>query len=199
MEAGIFSLVGVALGGILAHVMGTLTRHSASRDADRQKAEDLLTQLARAVGTIRAAKAAFRERSASRRPRLREVGVAILQTGAGWADGNVLRGMATGAARMVAWDAAEGARFSDRLHPAAADANAALMQLSLMSPGLQVAAENVRDALDATVLEWKQADLAAAHEQLNDAMKNLRAAVVEFKSREGRQLGVHGRLSAPKS
>ncbi|HET9081347.1 MAG TPA: hypothetical protein VFO01_12640 [Trebonia sp.] len=87
---------------------------------------------------------------------------------------------------MTSWDAAEGARFTDRVQPAVIEANTALVQLSLMSPGLQQAATRVSEAPAATGNARKPRDVKAAGKQPGDAIAGLRAAVVEYTSRKPR-------------
>jgi hypothetical protein len=53
------------------------------------------------------------------------------------AEGNWLRGAATGARELRAWDQAETARLYERSATAAAEMSPALVNLLLMSPELQ--------------------------------------------------------------
>lgn len=69
------------------------------------------------------------------------------------------------------------------MQPAAIEANTALVQLSLMSPGLQQAATRVSEALAATGNARKPRDIKAADKQLGEAIAGLRTAVVEYNSR----------------
>jgi hypothetical protein len=104
VTTGIFTIAGI----VVTYTWNWAKDRAAGRSADRQKATDLLTQLARAIGTIAAEKAVFRERSGSWRPRLIATGSVLLQIGAAYAEGNAVKGMASGLANMSSWDATEG-------------------------------------------------------------------------------------------
>ena len=66
-------------------------------------------------------------------------------------EGNWLGGAASSFRSLREWDAAEDARYIERLQAAAAQATPALVSLSLLSPQLQAPCERAADALvDAT-------------------------------------------------
>jgi hypothetical protein len=138
----------------------------------------------RGIGGIQIEKAVFTERRDSWRPNLLAVGAAILHLAAGRFEGNWIRGAARGVDSMAAWDSAEGARFTDRFQPAVIEVSTALVQLSLMSPGLQRAAGQVYDPLAAVMKARRKPDAAAAAEQLTEAVAVLRGSVTEFTARK---------------
>ena len=143
VTTGIFTAATAAGGTLLGYALSTFSQRSANRSAARQQAQDLFVQAAKAIVALEAEITAFRERRDSRRANFLAGGTAILHALAGRAEGNWVKGAASGISALVAWDAAEGARFTERYQVARAEASAALIQLSLMSPALQEAAGNV--------------------------------------------------------
>lgn len=92
----------------------------AERRADRERARDLLSQIVSASAALETEKAAFRERRDSWRANALATGQALMELAAAHEDGNWLRGAASGVASLREWDAAEGARFVERMQAAAA-------------------------------------------------------------------------------
>ena len=180
VTTGIFTIAGV----VVTYGLTRSAQLADSRDADRQKAGDLLTQVVKGIGSLQIEKAVFAERRSSWRPNFLATGAALLHVAAGRLEGNWLRGAARGIDGMAAWDAAEGARFTDRFQLAALEVGAALVQLSLMSPRLQEAASQVNDALSAALTARKKPEVNAAEQQMGEAMVELRAAVTEFSTRK---------------
>jgi hypothetical protein len=180
VTTGIFTIAG----GVATYGLTRISQLSDGRSAERQKANDLLVQIVRGIGTLQIEKASFAERRSSWRPNFLAAGAALLHVVAGHLEGNWIRGAARGVDGMAAWDSAEGARFIDRFQPATLEVATALVQLSLMSPGLQNAAAQVNDGLGAVMNARKKSDAAAAERQMNEAIASLRAAVTEFTARK---------------
>jgi hypothetical protein len=156
--AGIFTILGGAATAVLAAVF----QRFADRRADRAKAADLFTQAARGITAMEAELALFRHRRDGWRPNLIALGNVFVQFVAGKiTSGSWLGGAAPGLRGMTEWDAAEGGRFTDRFLVARAEAVSALIQLSLMSDGLQKAATEVTGALDALGAARKPRDREA--------------------------------------
>ena len=105
------------------------------------------------------------------------------RAGAAQAEGNWLRGAASGVSALRTWDLAEPARFHDRFAAAASEINPALMQLSLMSPELQQAATRVTKALTAVMKARKPSEIEAAGDGLAEAVGGVRRAVEAFITR----------------
>jgi len=100
---------------------------------DRAQAAALFTQVVKAITVMETEKIVFRDRRTGLHANLRAIGNVALQVLAGHAAGNWPSGAASGISGLAAWDAAEGARFTDRYFAARAEATTALVQLSLMS------------------------------------------------------------------
>lgn len=194
---GIFSLSGTALGAGLGYGLTTLTQRSAARRAARQKAQDLFAQVVRAIGTVEMEKAAFRERRDSWRPNALAAGGVLLELLAARAAGNWASGAAGGVSRMIEWDSAEGARFIDRYQAAMAQITPALVQLSLMSPGLQAAAAKAGDAIGAAAVARKPRDRETAGKQVTAAVGELRGEVAAFAGRKEQRRGKTARRDQP--
>jgi hypothetical protein len=173
---GIFTIAGIIVGSALA--------------AERSKARDLFTQVVKAISAMEVEKASFKERRDSLRPNLLKLGGAALTTYAAYLEGNWVKGAATSVRDLMAWDSAEGARFVDRFQAAATEIGPALVQLSLMSDGLQSAASPVGDAVGAVMKARKPADAKAADEQLQKTIAGLRRAVHAFGTRRWWQRAV---------
>ena len=180
VTTGIFSVVGTAGGIVLGYGLNMLSQRSADRRAGRQKAQDLFAQVVKAIGVMEVEKASFRERRDSWRANLLAIGSTLLEVLAARASGNWLRGAAAGTGTLLVWDSAEGARFIDRYQAAAGEIGPALVQPSLMSPGLEAAAASVSDALAAAAAARKPRDREAAGKQVADAIRELRAEVTAF-------------------
>lgn len=166
VTTGIFTIAG----GVVTYGVTRISQLSDSRRAERQKASDLLVQVVRGIGALQIEKAAFAERRNSWRPNVLAAGAALLHLAAGRLEGNWIRGAARGIDGMAVWDSAEGARFTDRFQPAVLEVSTALVQFSLVSPGLQVAATEVNEALGAGMRARKKPDAAAAEKRMNRAI-----------------------------
>lgn len=184
---GIFSTVSIVVGAALAYVFNALGQRSASREAERKRAQDLFGVVARGVGGLLAEKASFTVRRDSLHANLIALGVVFMRLMAGHAAGNWVEGAANGIEGMSVWDATEGARFIDRYLTARTEVGGALVQLSLMSPALQAAASDVHDAINAVGEARKKPATEAAAKQLNAALGGLRRAVTEFSEPKRRQ------------
>jgi hypothetical protein len=158
VSTGIFTIAG----GIVTY---GLTRISQRRRAERQRANDLLTQVVRSIGSIQIEKAAFAELRSSWRP-------------------NWLRGAARGSDAMTLSYSGEEALFADRFQPAVLEVTTALVQRSLMSPGLQNAAGQVGKVLGAVVGAGNKPDAAAGEKQVNEGIASFGAAVIELSARK---------------
>jgi hypothetical protein len=193
MDLAIVTGIFTILGGLAGAALTWLQQSVASRQADRVQAQELFVQLAKAIGTMETERAVFRERRDSRRANFLAAGNAILHALAGRAEGNWIKGAASGTSALVAWDAAEGARFTDRYQFAASEAMSTLIRLSLISPTLQQTATDVGDALAATVKARKPGDIEAADKEARKAVAALRDAVTAYAGRERRLRITRGR------
>jgi len=182
---GIFTIAGIIVGSALAAVGGWI----AGRHAEQARAGDLFARVVMAIGALEIEKASFRERRDSWRPNFLAIGGALLHTFAAHTEGNWIKGAATGVGSLRAWDSAEGERLIDRVQAAVAEIGPALVQLSLMSDGLQSAASGVSDALGTVLQARKPGDSKAAGEQLQKAIAGLRGAVRAFGGRRWWQRG----------
>jgi hypothetical protein len=187
---GIFTI----LGGLAGAALTAIQQRAAGRRADRAKAQDLFVQVTRAITTLETEKAVFRHRRDGWRPNLLATATAAMHIIAGHTEGNWLKGAAAGTDSLVAWDSAEGARFTDRYQAARGELTNALVQLSLMSPALQQAAGQVSDAIAATEQARKAREVKATGEQVRKAIAALRSAVTAHASRKWRQ---HERATPP--
>jgi hypothetical protein len=175
------ALLGSAvIGSVITEVSQAAAGHRADRKADRGQARALFTQIVTATAAIDVEKALFRERRDSWRANATALGHVLLQLAAARNDGNWLRGAVAGLGGMREWDAAEGARFIDRLQAAAAQANPALVSLSLLSPGFEAPCTRVAGALGRATAARRRADRRKARHDLSQAITELRAAVYEF-------------------
>ena len=175
------ALLGSAvIGSVITEVSQAAAGRRADRKADRGQARALFTQIVTATAVIDMEKALFRERRDSWRANATALSQVLLQLAAARNDGNWLRGAAAGLGGIREWDAAEGARFTDRLQSAAAQANPALVSLSLLSPGFDAPCARVADALGAATAARRSADRKKARNDLLQAIRELRAAVYEF-------------------
>lgn len=190
------SLLGSAvIGSIITAASQSAAVRRAGRQASRDQARALFTQITCAIAALEAEKAIFRERRDSRRANLLAAGQVLLEIGAGHEGGGLLRGMAAGVSALREWDAAEGARFTDRLQAAAAQANPALVSLSLLSPELQAPCAEVADALGAGLQARGRKDITQAQTDLSRAIGRLRGAVYAFTT-PPRGLRLHRRRHA---
>jgi len=183
---GVFAIAGIIVG----YALTALGRLAADRRAERAKARDLFTVVVKAITAMEIEKASFRERRDSFRANFLAVGGAVLTTFAAHSEGNWIKGAATSIGDLMAWDSAEGARFVDRFQAAAAEIGPALVQLSLMSEGLQAAASPVGDAVGAVMKARRPRDVKAADEQLQKTIAGLRRAVNAFGTRRWWQRAV---------
>jgi len=78
------------------------------------------------------------------------------------------------------WDAAEGARFIDRLQAAAAQANPALVSPSLLYPRFESPCTKVAATLSQATAARRRADRTKARGDRSEAIAEFRAAVYEF-------------------
>jgi hypothetical protein len=165
-------------------VIGAVSQRSGARRAERQAAQtqarDLFGQIANAAVQIETEKAIFRERRDSWRPSLHAAGQAFLELGAAWHSGNLLNGAAAAIRSVREWDMAEGARCTERIQAVSAQANPALISLSLLSPQLQAACSSVAGALAGAVRARRRKHMLRASEDLSRAVSELRAAVCAF-------------------
>lgn len=167
-------LIGIA-GILIGLVWSLVLQRSAARAADRARAADLFTQAARAITAMETELELFRHRRLGRHAVFIAVGNVAMQALAGkFTSGNWVSGAASGLKGMTAWDSAEGGRFTDRYFAARSDAVTALVQLSLMSDGLQKTAGEVHDALSSLGDVRKQRDREAAAKPIGDACGALR-------------------------
>ena len=194
---GIFAAATTAGGTLLGYSLNALSQRSASRSAARQQAQDLFVQIANAIGAMETERAVFRERRDSPRANFLAAGNAFLHALAGRAEGNWLKGAASGTSALAAWDAAEGARFTDRYQLAASEAMSALIRLSLISPALQKAASDVGDGLADTVKARKPRDLEAANKEVQKAIAGLRAAVRDYSEGKPKRRSEQKRTALP--
>ena len=195
VTTGIFTAATAGGGALLGFALSTIGQRSASRSAARQQAQALFVQAAKAIVTIQAEIGAFRTRRDSRRANLLAAGTAVVQALAGHAEGNWAKGVASGMSTLVAWDAAEAGRFSERYELARTDASVALIQLSLMSPALQEAVGDVSDALAVVGTTKSKRDTEMADRQLNQSISRLRAAVAAYRRRKWWRWGKRARPS----
>jgi hypothetical protein len=144
---GVFTIAGILVGSALT----TLGKLAADRRAERAQARDLFTVVVKAITAMEVEKASFKERRDSWHANFLAIGGAVLTTFAAHTEGNWIKGAATSIGDLMAWDSAEGVRFIDRFQVAAAEIGPALIQLSLMSDGLQAAASPVGDAAGAVM------------------------------------------------
>ncbi|HWG24095.1 hypothetical protein [Actinospica sp.] len=132
-------------------------------------------------------RALFRHRRDSWKANFLAGGQALLHViAAHVSSGNWVSGAATGIDALAAWDANEGARFTDRYTAASIQASAALVQLSLMSDRLQQAAGEVTDTLFAYQQARKSRQAQLAEKQLMEAIRALRTAVRGYRARRRR-------------
>lgn len=181
-------LIGIA-GILIGLIWSSVQQRAAARAADRDRAVGLFTSAARGITLMEAELALFRHRRDGRRPNFIALGNVALQVLAARAAGNWASGAASGLSGMTAWDASEGSRFTDRYLAAKAEAMGALVQLSLMSDGLQRAAGEVSDAIDAIGSVRKARDREAAGKRLAEASAGLRAAVRDYCADRPRKRG----------
>jgi hypothetical protein len=168
------------LGGAAGTALAAFLQRSADRRAAQAQAAALFTQIVKAITVMETEKIVFRDRRTGLHANLRAIGNVALQVLAGHAAGNWPAGAASGISGLAAWDAAEGARFTDRYFAARAEATTALVQLSLMSDALQKAAGEISDALDALGSARKARDREAAGKQISEAVAGLRTAVRDY-------------------
>jgi hypothetical protein len=180
VTTGIFTIAG----GVVTYGLTTISQRSDSHRAERQRANDLLIQVVRGIGTLQIERAVFAERRNSWRPNFLAAGAVLMHLAAGHFEGNWIRGAANGIDGIAAWDSAEGARFTDRFQPAVLEVSTALVQLSLMSSGLQKSAAQVNQALGAAMKARKKPDADAADKQMTEAIASLRASVTELTARK---------------
>ena len=121
---GVLGIVGVVLGVALTWVQ---QRHTAS-SAARAVAAALFTQVVKAIALMDTEQALFRHRRTGRHANFIALANVAVTALAANASGNWMTGLADGLGGMTAWDAAEGARFSDRYVAARAEATTAVVQ-----------------------------------------------------------------------
>lgn len=168
------------LGSVITAVSSASAARRAGRQADRDRARDLLTQVAADAAMLETEQAMFRERRDSWRPNCHAAGQVIVELLAARQDGNWLRGAAAGLRGLREWDAAEGARFAERFQVAGARITVALVALALMSPGLGLAASRVGEALAAGSHARSRQQVHAASTALTEAVTELRDAVAVY-------------------
>lgn len=173
---GVFTLAGVSLGNLLS----ALHQRRAERAAARAKAADLFTQVVRGIGLMETEQAVFLVRRSSWRANFVATGSAVLHLFAAKEAGNWITGAASGIEKLAAWDAAEGARFTERYPAAAADVISALVQLSLLSDDLEKTANDLGDALHAAMSARKPGRDTAATHDLREATAALRTSVRDY-------------------
>jgi hypothetical protein len=173
VATGLFTLIGVALGGIIT----AANQRSASHRADRAQAADLLARVTQAATNVETELAMYRQRRDSKRANGLALGQVLLELGAARAEGNWLRGAASGVSALRTWDLAEAATFHERFAAAASEMNPALVQLSLISPELQQAVTRVTKALTAVIKARKPGEIEAAGDELAVAVGGTRRAV----------------------
>lgn len=132
MELAIVTGIFTILGGAAGTALAAFLQRSADRRADQAQAAALFTQVVKAIIVMETEKIVFRDRRTGLHANLRAIGNVAIQVLAGHAAGNWPSGAANGISGLAAWDAAEGARFTDRYFAARAEATTALVQLSLM-------------------------------------------------------------------
>lgn len=176
---GVIGVAGVILGAALTWLQQTL----AARAAAKVVAAALFTQVVKAITLMETEQALFRHRRTSKHANFIALANVAVKGLAGRASGRGLAGFADGLGDMTAWDAAEGARFSDRYVAARAEVTTAIVQLSLMSDGLQKACADLSDALGVkTDADGKRGDGAEkADAEVQKALGRLRAAVAGYR------------------
>jgi hypothetical protein len=180
---GAFTIAAV----IVTWVLATAQRRADARGTERAKAEALFIQISTAIGVMETERALFRHRRDSWKANFLAGGQALLHViAAHVSSGNWVSGAATGIDALAAWDANEGARFTDRYTAASIQASAALVQLSLMSDRLQQAAGEVTDTLFAYQQARKSRQAQLAEKQLMEAIRALRTAVRGYRARRRR-------------
>lgn len=168
------------LGSVITAVSSAAATRRAGREAVRDRACDLLTQVTADAAMLETERAMFRQRRDSWRPNFLATGQVILELIAARQDGSWMRGAAAGVRGLREWDAAEGARFAERFQAAGARIAAALVALALMSPELQTAASRVGEALAAGSHARSGEQVQAASIALTEAVAELRDAVSAF-------------------
>jgi hypothetical protein len=184
------------IGAVITAASQAAATRRADRQADRDQARTLFTQIVTATAVIDTEKALFRERRDSWRANATALGQVVLQLAAARQDGNWLRGAASGVRGLREWDAAEGARFIDRLQAAAAQANPALVSLSLLSPRFETPCTKVVGALSHATTARRHADRLKAQDDLSRSLAELRAAVYDFTA-PGRSRRFRRRRASP--
>ena len=177
---GIFTLAGALGGTLIGSVTTVLVQWSGSRRAARTQAAGLLATITNSATAVQTELAMYRERRDSRRASGLALGQVLLEMTAARAEGNWLRGAASGVRELRTWDLAEAARFHERFATAASDMNPALVHLSLLSPDLQQAAAGVTKALTAVIKARKPDQIDAAGNALAEAIGAVRRAVEAF-------------------
>jgi hypothetical protein len=179
--ADVAALLGTAAAGsVIAGVSNVVAGRQADRRAERGRAHDLLVLVVTAAATLETERAFFRDRRYSWRTSIISAGLALLQVAAAARDENWVRGAATGIAGMRDRDAAEEARFIERLQAAGAQITPALVQLSLLSPAIAQAASQVGDAIAEGSHARRPAEVRTASQALTSAVASLRDAVLAF-------------------
>jgi hypothetical protein len=168
------------IGAAINAVSQSAGARRAEQQAQRERARDLLSQIVNAAAALETEKAVFRDRRNSWRANSLAAGQALLDVVAAWVDGNWVRGASASARSLREWDAAEGARFMERVQAAAAQVNPALVSLSLLSPQLEVPCTRVADALAAAGGARGRKNTQSTSEALASAISELRAAVYTF-------------------
>lgn len=177
---GVIGVLGVVLGVALTWAQ----QRFAAKSAARGVAASLFTQVVKAIALMETERALFWHRRESRHANFIALGnVAMQALAAKTSSGNWASGFASGLGGMTAWDANEGARFTDRYFAARAEATAALVQLSLMSEGLQQACGNLGKALDARAIADGQRRTRGqkADDGVEKAVSQLRSAVCDYR------------------
>jgi hypothetical protein len=133
-----------------------------------------LAVVADGMVTLRSEVEVYRERSACLRARLRQAVTAVLDAAAGVAEGNPARGAGAGLRRMMEWDAAEGARYQERVRAVTSGVNFALVRLNaLPDPRIRRAAADVVDQLGKVEPGVRIRDAAGVWAQVDESVMEL--------------------------
>lgn len=171
-------LAGVGLGAWLTWWLSGRRERSHAQDAARAAAVEQLAVVADGMAALRSEVDVYRERSAGLRARLRQAVTAVLDAAAGVAEGNPARGAGAGLRRMMDWDAAEGARYQERVRAVMAGVNFALVRLNaLPDPGIRRAAAEVVSRLGKIEPGLRIRDAGGAWAQVEESVTELARAV----------------------
>jgi hypothetical protein len=187
------SLAGVALGSYISAAAGRAARN----DAARSEAVGLLAQVADGAAALEAEIQSYYERRVWWKVNARNVGAAVLQVGAAAQEGNWMRGAAAAVRDMIAWDAAEQARYYERVRAVTIMVNPALVRLSHLDPAVYDAASDVQAELAKLGASGKIRDVPAASEKVTAAVDRLSVALRPYKQRRQRSRPFRRTTPAP--